>query len=226
MPRALGAEGRGGEPRRRAGGRVRLRPAGAGARRAGERRRGAGRRDRARRRRPRRRRPASPVRRAAAGSSPAARSVDPRSVRGAIAELERAVRDLGEIGADGYRAEAERELRRLGRRASRRADPARRGAGVADRARARARRPRQARPHEPPDRGGELSQRAHRRATPVAHLRQARRVQPGRGRVDRGRRGRALRPHQVVANAGGSAAGRRSSRTTGVANACGVVTAP
>jgi DNA-binding CsgD family transcriptional regulator len=40
----------------------------------------------------------------------------------AVAELERAVHELGEIGAAGYRAEAERELRRLGRRVSRRAD--------------------------------------------------------------------------------------------------------
>ena len=40
----------------------------------------------------------------------------------AVAELERAVRDLAAIGADHYRADAERELRRLGRRGSRRAD--------------------------------------------------------------------------------------------------------
>ena len=38
----------------------------------------------------------------------------------AIAELELAVEQLARIGADGYRAEAERELRRLGRRVARR----------------------------------------------------------------------------------------------------------
>jgi DNA-binding CsgD family transcriptional regulator/tetratricopeptide (TPR) repeat protein len=37
----------------------------------------------------------------------------------AVAELERAVEALGAIGADGYRAEAEKELRRLGRRVRR-----------------------------------------------------------------------------------------------------------
>lgn len=37
----------------------------------------------------------------------------------AVGELERAVKDLGHIGADGYRAHAVRELRRLGRRVPR-----------------------------------------------------------------------------------------------------------
>ncbi len=46
----------------------------------------------------------------------------------ALAELERAVHELGRIGAEGYRAEAEKEMRRLGRRARRPADAA--GAGV------------------------------------------------------------------------------------------------
>ncbi|MDQ3978773.1 MAG: AAA family ATPase [Actinomycetota bacterium] len=38
----------------------------------------------------------------------------------AVAELERAAEELGHIGADGYRAQAEHELRRLGRRVARR----------------------------------------------------------------------------------------------------------
>jgi DNA-binding CsgD family transcriptional regulator len=39
----------------------------------------------------------------------------------AVTELERAVQDLANCGAHGYRAEAEKELRRLGRRVPRRA---------------------------------------------------------------------------------------------------------
>ncbi len=45
----------------------------------------------------------------------------------AIAALERAAGDLARIGADGYRAEAEEALRRLGRPVARRADSAGRG---------------------------------------------------------------------------------------------------
>ena len=40
----------------------------------------------------------------------------------AIAELERAVRELGRVGADGYRREAEALLKRLGRRVARRSN--------------------------------------------------------------------------------------------------------
>jgi DNA-binding CsgD family transcriptional regulator len=46
----------------------------------------------------------------------------------ALAELERAVGERGRIGAEGYRAEAEKEMRRLGRRARR---PAEVGGGLA-----------------------------------------------------------------------------------------------
>ena len=45
----------------------------------------------------------------------------------AIAELERAVEQLGRIGADGYRDEAEKQLRRLGRRTVRRASAPQQG---------------------------------------------------------------------------------------------------
>ena len=45
----------------------------------------------------------------------------------AVAELERAVEQLGRIGADGYRDEAEKQLRRLGRRTARRASGPERG---------------------------------------------------------------------------------------------------
>ena len=45
----------------------------------------------------------------------------------AIAELEHAVEQLGRIGADGYRDEAEKQLRRLGRRTARRASAPQRG---------------------------------------------------------------------------------------------------
>ncbi len=49
---------------------------------------------------------------------------------GAIAELERAAEELGRVKADGYRAEAEKELRRLGRRVPRRSPPAGPGEGL------------------------------------------------------------------------------------------------
>jgi DNA-binding CsgD family transcriptional regulator/tetratricopeptide (TPR) repeat protein len=52
----------------------------------------------------------------------AARGLGPDDRNEAVSELERAVQDLAGCGAHGYRAEAEKELRRLGRRVPRRAE--------------------------------------------------------------------------------------------------------
>jgi hypothetical protein len=110
----------------------------------------------------------------------------------AVAALTEAEAELAALGAEHWRAQAARELRRLGRRAPgaparRKRRGRRRGP---DRPRARGR-PAGARPpHEQGDRAAAVPQREDRRGAPAQHLREAPRV------LARGRRPRARAPGQ------------------------------
>ena len=111
---------------------------------------------------------------------------------GARKVLKQAESELAACGADRLRAEAARDLRRLGVRVSARQ---RRGGGEGleslVRPRARDRRPRGGGPDEPRDRGRAVREREDRRGPPAQRVREARRLRPRRGR--RGRRPLARR---------------------------------
>ena len=154
--RAMGRAGRRRDPRRRAAGRGgvrRPRHGGASRSRAAMRR---GRAEIALAGRPAARTtPGCRSRPAAAASSPPARWSRPAAATRRSPSSSTPPSELSRVGATGYQAEAEKELRRLGRRRRDRGGARRRGRGPrrADRARARDRRARRPGPHEPRDRG-------------------------------------------------------------------------
>ncbi len=154
----------------------------------------------------------------------------------AVATLLAAEAGLARLGAEHWRAQAVRELRRLGHRVARAAARGRRGRRRGpDRARARGRPARPRPSHEQGDRAAPLPQREDGRGAPAQHLRQAPRVLARRRRPrDRasGRGGRRLdgarlspggfvrrRRHEQRRARRGRAAGRARALVMGLASA-------